>query len=182
MWKYDNLSPTQLDLLKKRILDLQGDVDGTMAMYAREAITRLTAEGSPDITVIITSDGGNTEAGADIYDMLRLYTGKKVGKVICYARSMAVMILQACTERHCATHARIMIHHISRNSLSLDELRNKKRLAVVRSVMEEKQNYLYAILSSRTKRTVKEIKQVCDKNKDMNANQAKAFGLVDQII
>jgi len=77
--------------LGRGIIDLQGDVDGKMIFYVREATTRLIAHDSPDITIHITSGGGSVDTGLDIYDFLQNYTGKITGKVFGYARSMAVL-------------------------------------------------------------------------------------------
>ena len=74
MWHYDKLSNVQIDLLDRKIIDLQGKVDEKMIFYIREAITRLIAYDSPDITIHITSDGGRVDVGLDIYDFLQNYS------------------------------------------------------------------------------------------------------------
>lgn len=182
MWDYKGFSPMQLDLIRQRVIDLSGEVDVDMAKYVREALLRLKAERSPDIEVRITSDGGHVGYGLDIYDMLRLYEGKTRGMVFGIAASMAAVILQACSERHVAANARILIHHINRNRITLDDIRKPHRVEKIRDEMEKRQQRLYRILSQRTKKGIPRIRAVCAKDEEMTAEEALKFGLIDKIL
>lgn len=79
-------------------------------------------------------------------------------------------------------HASILIHHISRSNVSLDVLTNPDRLQKTRDELTKKQGYCNNILSEKTKQSVKKLKQACEEEKDMTAEEAKEFGLVDEII
>ena len=180
------LSAIQAALLDKRTLDLNGRIEGDMVMYVREALMMLTGLGSPEIEVRISSSGGNCHAGFDIYDLLRLYKGKKTGVVVCYSRSMAVIILQACDIRCCARHAKILIHHPSARDnreepLNIDFLSTEKSVRKLVSDMRRDQNRIYQVLK-RCGQTAKAIRRVCLKDEDMSAEEAKEFGLIDKII
>jgi ATP-dependent Clp protease, protease subunit len=176
------LSEVQRGLIEQGIIDLSGDVDDEMADYVREALTILKAKGSPDITVEITSDGGDTDAGLNITDMLRLYSGKKSGKIIGFAHSMAAVILQVCDERLCARHATVMIHHLYHDEVSLDTMKSESRLKETIADMEKTQNRIYAIICDRTGKDRKTIRKKCKEERDMNAEEALNFGLIDKII
>lgn len=182
MWAYDQLNPTQLGLLKQRILVLDGDVDQAMGRYVNEALLRLQADGSPPITVKITSGGGDVMVGLDIYDFLTHYPGEVTGVVLGFASSMAAVILQACKERRCARHARILIHHVSRTNVSLDTLRSKKRTTETREDLERSQARIYEILRERSGQSLPAIRRQCALDVQMPAKEAKAFGLIDKII
>jgi len=182
MWKYDALDATQLELLKHGIIDLGGDVDEDMVRYVREALIRLTAQGSPQVEVMITSGGGSVKVGLDIYDALRYYVGKKAGIVHGFAQSMAALILQACDHRRCLRHAFLLIHHVAEERVSLDVLRDDEKLRRLREDLEESQSRLYKILSTRTRKSVDEIGVACSQEKEMTAEQALAFGLIDEIV
>ena|SRR3989344_1747473 len=182
MWNYNGFSKLQLDLIKERVIDLSGEVDIEMAKFTREALLRLKAEGSPDIEVRITSGGGSVKRGLDTYDMLRMYEGKTRGIVFGEAASMAVVILQACTQRHAAKHSSVLIHHISAGQITLDDIRKHKRVAKIREDMERDQQRLYDILSKRTKKTVRLIRLTCAKDKPMTAEEALQFGLLDEVM
>ena len=81
MWKFKELDETQQKLLKSGIIDIGGSVDADMALYVREALLRLRAEGNPPVSLHITSSGGSVSIGLDIYDTIRLYLGQKTGIV-----------------------------------------------------------------------------------------------------
>ena len=182
MWKYENLNPIQHELLAKNTIDLQGEVDSSMALYVRESLVRLSAKGSPDVKITITSTGGDVDCGLDIFDYIRLYPGKTTGVVVGYAKSMAAIILQACTHRTASAHSRILIHHISRNQLSLNVLRSRKELRALKSAMEKSQARLYEVLSGKTGKSIGQIKRECEKDNNMFAEEALSFGLIDEIV
>jgi ATP-dependent Clp protease protease subunit len=181
VFKNNRLDNVQLDLLERNTIYIGGEVDVDMIVYVREAILRLTAKGSPDITLLITSEGGSVDIGLDIYDILEGYSGKKTAIVFGYAHSMAAIILQACQKRIAKRHARILLHHISKTQISLDALRDQKKTKDIRAELEKSQKLLYKILVDRTKHSVEEIKAVCAKDQSMSANEALAFGLIDEI-
>ncbi len=182
MWKYDQLSDVQRGLLEKNTVDLQGEVDEQMVRYVREALLRLTVKGSPPITVFITSGGGSAGIGLDIYDDLMMYSGKKVGLVGGFARSMAAVILQACDLRLAMRNARLLIHHVSRREVSLDVLRNAKKVEKLRQDVERRQSSIDRILAQRTGKTVLAIRKQCEKDEDMRSEEALRFHLIDKIV
>ena len=181
MWNTD-LDPVDLKLLERNIIDIRGEVDEKMALHVREALRRLVAHGSPDITVTITSGGGSVTIGLDIYDALRLYPGKKTGQVFGFARSIAAVILQACDLRQCARYAHLMLHHVTRREVSLTTLRDKRKLQELVEDMERNQTRIYSILVSRSHQPLRVIKETCKKETEMTAEEAKEFGLVDEVI
>lgn len=176
------LNDVEYRLLEKGIIDLRGSVNEEMLNYVRECLKILESKGSPDIDVKITSPGGSCGVALIIWDMLRLYTGKKTGKVIGYAHSMAPVILQACDKRLCAMHARIMIHHIYQDEVSLDILRDSKKTQNILKEMEEEQGRIYRILCRSTKKRQAVIRKVCAERRFMTAKEALEFGLIDKII
>lgn len=182
MWKLGELDPVDLGLLERGIVDIRGEIDGKTALHVREALLRLVAKGTPALLVQITSDGGNVDIGLDIYDALRLYSDKKTGRVVGYARSMAVVILQACQVRECARNAHILIHHVTRREVSLTVLRDKAKLHELKGDMERAQTRICNILVERTGKNLRLIREACRKESDMSAKEAKEFGLVDEIV
>jgi len=176
------LRPPHIQLLEQGVIDISGEVNLELALHARECLLHLTSRGSPDVKLLITSTGGDVEYGLDIYDAFRLYAGKKTGMVHGVAASMAAIILQACTERVAAANAYLLIHHISRRNVSLDELRSDKKIARIRGELEASQQRQYEILSQRTGRTIRSIRAACARNQRMSAQQALDFGLIDKIV
>jgi ATP-dependent Clp protease protease subunit len=178
------LNEPQMALLKAKVpvIDIVGDVNTSMYGYVRTAVRYLRTQGSPDIDVLISSPGGSVDAGLDIYDELRLYRGEKTATVHDKAASMGALILQACDVRRCAKHSHVLIHHISTGRVTLDTLRSKKKLDDMRKNMESDQSRLDTILAERTGKTKVEIRRVCAKDEFMNADEALAFNLIDEIV
>jgi len=182
MWTHDSLDRLHMDLLAKRIIAVEGDIDDRMGMYVHEAILRLMAVGSPPIKVLITSNGGSVFVGLAIYDLLRTYSGKSTGCIFGFAKSMGVIILQGCDERLCARHSLATIHHVSQREVNLDVLRDEERLTKVREELEADQARLYKILSDRTGRSEEEVRVKCEVGRDLSSEEALEFGLIDKIV
>lgn len=178
------LSEAQMALLRAEVpvIDIVGAVEPALFEYVRTAIMYLRTRGNPDIEVIITSPGGRVDVGLDIYDLLRIYPGKKTATVSSHAASMGAVILQACTVRRCPKHSTVLIHHISTGDITLDLFRSRMKLAKFRKDMETDQSRLYDILAEKTGKSVPEISKACAKDASMTAEEALAFGLIDEII
>jgi len=117
-----------------------------------------------------------------MYDLIRLYPGETTGMVYGRAASMAAIVLQACKKRHAARHAEILIHHVSRQSVSLDTLKDKEKLDKLVADLEARQKRLYQILCEKTKKSEGEIAAECAKDAFMPAEVAKDFGLLDEVL
>jgi ATP-dependent Clp protease protease subunit len=167
--------------LRKNILIIKDDINDESVEYVKEAFSMLYLKGSPNITILISSEGGSVDAGLDIVDILSLYPGKKTAIVIGCASSMAAVILQVCDERKATPHSSILIHHINRRRIGLDVLRDKKKTDALLKSMEKSQERLYKILAKKTGRNVKEIRVECEKNRHMTVDEAIAFGLLDGV-
>lgn len=176
------LTATQIELLDRNILYLEGDVCGKMADQIHLSLMELEAKGSPPIEVRICTGGGSVRAGLGVYDFLRQYRGKKTGIVWGYALSMGAIILQACDERLCLPHSSVLIHHVNTESVSLDELEDPDRLNLLRKSMQEDQETLYKILVARTGKSKEKVRKACKRDESMTAKEALEFGLVDRII
>lgn len=182
MWPHNKLDEVQRGLLEQNIIEIGGDINENMAFYVREALLRLIAKGSPPIKVLITSGGGAVRYGLDIYDGLKYYPGEKTGVAQAIAKSMAAVVLQACQKRQSMRHSQLLIHHVSTTEVNLDALRDPARMAKIKEDAETDQARIYNILSDRTGHSVDEISAECTKDQQMNAEEALAFGLIDEII
>lgn len=188
MNKYDSLTEVQFNLLAKEgVIDLIGEVDTNMSIYVREALIRAQATEKkngelPRIKVLISSGGGLATPGFEIVDAISNYPGHVTGIVQHAARSMAAIILQACDWRQATENSKILIHNPVATNISWDVLTNKKKLAKRIAPLRVSRKKMIDVLAYRTGRTFKEIAIQCAKNKDLTVKEAKAFGLVDEII
>lgn len=161
---------------------LRKDVDYEMERYVFWAFAYLRSVGSPDVLITIDSPGGNSDVGHSIYDIIRIYNGKTMGLAIADVNSAASMIMQACDVRKMARHCKMVIHNPSRSSVSLDDLENKKKRSDLISGLRSYQKKLVDCYVTRTKKSETEIKKQLAQNKPMTAEQALAYGLIDEIV
>lgn len=168
-------------LLDRRIIMLEAEVNGEMLEHFRQCLTQLDSEGSPDVEIRITSNGGETRISLQICDLLSRYKGKKTGVVYAFARSAGATILQACDDRVCLTHSVVLIHHVLVQQVSLDDLLGKRRLDKLLLLMRADQKSLNNLLMARTGRSLTKLRAVCKKGRDMTAKEALKFGLIDRI-
>ena len=171
------------DCIEKKIIPIEGKVDGDMFHFIREIMGGLLLKDCPDILVTFTSTGGSVSAGLDIYDLINNYPGKSTGIVFAMANSIAAVILQACDERICAKHAEILIHYISQNSISLDVMSkpNGKAYQNMLKGGRRDQAYINQILTERTGQALKVIRGESAKDLAMTSEEALIFGLIDRI-
>lgn len=179
-----NFTDLQFGLLEKGIIDLQGDVDDNMFLYVRECLAQLSLAENPPIHIVITSDGGSAVSGLLTYDLLCLYPGQKTGTVIGFARSAAVTILQACDKRESTRNSLIRIHNpkINPERIGMDDIDDKEKwekfVARLRAVHEQ----FYLIWEEKTKKPQSAIAALCKEDRDLSAQEALDFGLIDEII
>lgn len=168
------------DLSKKRTIYLEGEIVYTDAKEIGKSILWLNAQDdSSEITLYINSSGGSVKSGLDLYDIVRHSNAPITGIVYRLANSMASIILQACKTRKALRHSEISLHNIrfTEEWHKLEENLEKALKDVKRD-----QQALYEILAKRTGKPIEEIIKVCRESREMTAEEAKEFGLIDEII
>lgn len=181
MWK--DKEETAEKLLENNTLLIDGRIDASTADYIFQSMLYLETIGSPDIKIYISSPGGEGDNGLTVYDMIRVYKGKKTAIVVGAASSMAAIILQAADVRKALRYSTILIHYIHFNErLSFDEEKNGIKIRRALAILEKSQKKIYNIISKKTKRSKKEIARQFRKDQSMTAKEALNFGLIDEII
>lgn len=175
-----SLTQEQFSLLSHGIIDLRGIVTEDTFDYARDCFAALVANDSPNITVWITSDGGSIEYGLGIYDILRNYEGWVTGLVIGRARSVALVILQACDDRQAYSNATVFLHNPI-YTVGHEALAQYIRTKDAREFKAMRQRMM-GILTSRCKISRREVAQMCNNETTLYVNQAKKAGFVDTLI
>ena len=162
-------------LLKAGIVCLKGRITPLEEKRVVEELASLSVQDIPFITLYISSKGGSMKFALRLHDILKKSTKKVVGIVIDNAYSMAAIVLQGCSERKAYEDALFLIHDVrlAEDVTPNDELNERK---------EKGQEIIYKILSECSGRTVMEITEVCRQNKKMSAHEAKALGLIDEVI
>jgi ATP-dependent Clp protease protease subunit len=166
-------------LLKDRIIFLGTAIDDTVANVIIAQMLFLEAEDPErDIFLYINSPGGVISSGMAIYDTMQ-YISPDVS-TICMgqAASMAALLLAAGTaeKRSALPHARVMIHQPSGGSqgqAATIEIYTKEILTL--------RDKLNEVLAEHTKQPVKKIAKDTDRDYFMSAEEAKNYGIIDNI-
>ena len=168
-------------LIKDRTIIFHGQVSEDVCKEASKKLEYLKGSSKEPIKIILNSVGGDVYDGLLVFDTIKKITDEDI-PVICEARglaaSMGCIILQAGTKRLATDHTRFLIHEVSSFAWgkASDVEEQSEELKKVNNMLKE-------ILSERTGKTPEEIEKVWHK-KDvwMSAEEAKKFGLIDDII
>ncbi|WP_374593381.1 ATP-dependent Clp endopeptidase proteolytic subunit ClpP [Sphingosinicella sp.] len=166
-------------LLRERIIFVTGQVEDHMASLITAQLLFLESENpKKDIFMYINSPGGVVTAGMAIHDTMR-YIRPRVGTVcIGQAASMGAFLLAAGEPgmRMAMTNARIMVHQPSGGAQgqATDIEIQAREILRIRSRMNE-------LMAKYTKQPVETIESAVERDKFMSAEEAKAFGLIDDV-
>ena len=165
-------------LLKDRIIMINGEIEDEMAMSIVAQLLFLESEDSEkDITCYINSLGGVITAGMAIFDTMQ-YIKPKI-KTICIgqAASMGSFLLAAGDYRMALPHARIMIHQPLGGAYG-----QASDIAIqAKEILRVKQD-LNFLLAKFTKQPIQIIEKDTDRDNFMSAEEAKFYGLIDEVI
>lgn len=121
------------------------------------------------ITIYISSNGGEVDAGLSIIDIIYSLKSKVNMVVLDKAHSMAAIILSVGAKRYCYRNSIIMIHNVIGNSSNMQMINS-----IDEDVME--------VLTKSTGKTYDELSNAMSWDNFMNAQEAKEMGFIDEII
>ena len=167
-------------LLKDRVIFLADEVNDVTASIVIAQLLFLEMEDEArDITFYINSPGGSVSAGLGIYDTMQYI--KCDVKTVCIgcAASMGAFLLSsgAKGKRYALANSEIMIHQpLGGFSGQATDIQIHARWI---NLLKERLN---GILSGNTGKTLEEVIAATERDNFMFAPEAKAFGLIDEII
>ena len=167
-------------LLKDRIVFIGTPIDDHIANLVIAQLLFLQMEdGKKDISIYINSPGGSVTAGLAIYDTMQFLTCDVTTYCLGMAASMGAVLLAAGTKgkRFALPNSDIMIHQVSGGAQG-------QASDVERTVeyMFKLKKRLIRILSQHTGKPEEQVHNDSDRDYYMNAVEAKAYGLVDEVI
>lgn len=167
-------------LLKDRIIFIGTEIDDHMANLVIAQMLFLKMEDpKKHISVYINSPGGSVSAGLAVYDTMK-FLGLEV-RTYCLgqAASMGALLLAAGTrgKRYALPNSRIMIHqpHGGVTGTSADIKRQADEIVILKKRLTE-------ILVECTGQSFEKVSKDSDRDHYMSAEQALAYGLVDEIV
>ncbi len=167
-------------LLKERIIFLVGPVSDSVASLVCAQLLFLESENpSKDISIYINSPGGVVSSGLSIYDTMQYVRADISTVCIGEAASMSSLLLAAGAEnkRFCLPNSRIMIHQPSggaQGQASDIEIHAREILA-----LRARLNEIYV---KHTGQPLDVIEASMDRDKFLSPEEAKEFGIIDQIV
>lgn len=132
-----------------------------------------------DVQMYINSPGGSVYAGLGIYDTMQIINPDVSTICTGIAASMAAILMTAGTKgkRTALRHSRIMMHQpssaIGGQATDIE--------ITVKEIQRVKQN-LYTILADHTGQDVKKVAKDSDRDYWLIAEEAKAYGLIDEVL
>ncbi|MFF0150183.1 ClpP family protease [Micromonospora sp. NPDC005203] len=167
-------------LLRERIVFLGTEVTEESANQICAQILLLSAEDAErDIFLYINSPGGSVSAGMAVYDTMRYVRNDVATLALGFAGSMGQFLLcaGAAGKRYALPHSRIMMHQPSggMGGTASDITIQAENMLHVKRTMQE-------LIAQHTGRTLAEIQQDWDRDRWFTAEQARDYGLIDQVI
>jgi ATP-dependent Clp protease protease subunit len=167
-------------LLMDRIIFLGTPINDDVANIVIAQLLFLEADNpGRDIHLYINSPGGSVSAGLAIYDTMRWLTSPVSTICMGMAASMGCFLLAggAKGKRMALPHARIMMHQPSGGTggTAADIEIQAKEILYLRSKMND-------IMSANTGKPVEQIERDFDRDFYMSSEDAKAYGIIDQIV
>jgi ATP-dependent Clp protease protease subunit len=167
-------------LLKERIIFLVGPVNDAVASLISAQLLFLESENpNKDIHFYINSPGGYVTSGLAIYDTMQ-YIRPEISTVcIGQAASMGSLLLAAGAKgkRFSLPNARIMVHQPSGGAEGQAADIEIHALEILR--MRHRLNEIYV---KHTGQTLEQIEAALERDKFLDAHEAKTFGIVDEVV
>lgn len=167
-------------LLKERIIFLGEEVNDTSASIIVAQLLFLEAEDpSKDIHLYINSPGGSVSAGLAIYDTMKYIKCDVSTICIGMAASMGAFLLSggAKGKRFALPNSEIMIHQPSGGARG-----QATEIKIVAENILKTKKKLNEIMAANTGRPIEEIERDTERDNYMSAEEAKAYGLIDEIL
>ena len=166
-------------LLKESIIFLGTPINDEVANNVMAQLIFLEYENpEKDITLYINSPGGYVSAGLAIYDTMQHVRPNIATICIGSCASMAAVLLAAGTKgkRYALPHSRIMLHQPSgaATGQSTDIQITAKEIVRTKETLTE-------IVAKHTGKSIDEVREKTDRDFYMGPEEAKAFGVIDEI-
>jgi ATP-dependent Clp protease, protease subunit len=167
-------------LMMDRIIFLGTAVDDYVANVITAQLLFLeSVDSKKDILLYINSPGGSVYAGLGIYDTMQYVKPDVVTICTGLAASMAAVLLCAGNngKRSALKHARVMIHQPSGGAggQSSDIEISARQIITLKKE-------IYEVIAHHTGKTVEQIEHDSDRDFWMKAEQAKEYGLIDEVL
>jgi len=168
-------------LLEERVVFITGPIDDGLANLVIAEILFLAAKDSTrDIQIYINTSGGAVTAGLAIYDTMQHVDCDISTICVGIAASMGATLLAAGTKgkRFALPNAEILLHQVAVGSIG----GQATEVEIAARQMLKIREKLNQILVKHTGQPLKKIEQDTDRDFYLSAEQAKEYGIIDEVI
>jgi ATP-dependent Clp protease protease subunit len=168
-------------LLRDSIIFIGTPIDDNVANLVTAQLLFLEAEDPErDISLYINSPGGSISAGLAVYDTIQFIRNDVTTICVGQAASMAAVLLAAGTakKRFSLPHSRVLIHQPWMSGLqgqATDIDIHAKEILRIRTILNK-------ILARHTGQPLERIEKDVERDYIMTADQAKEYGIIDEVI
>lgn len=164
-------------LTDSRTLLVFGGISDEQASRTAAALEVLD-ESEGAVRIVMSSCGGDVDAGFTIYDAIRM--NHNPVQIDCYGvvQSIATLILQAATLRRLSPECRMMVHA---GSASLTDLSPGALVQISREIAYLHERYI-SILADRSGSPLEDVRKICEQETYFSAPEAVAAGLADDVL
>jgi ATP-dependent Clp protease, protease subunit len=167
-------------LLKERVIFITGPIEDYGASLITAQLLFLEAENpKKEVHMYINSPGGVVTAGLAIYDTMQ-YIRPPV-QTMCIGQAASIASLLLCAgkkgERYCLPNSRLLVHQPSASfyGQAADIARHAQEILKIKRRLNE-------IYAKHTGQSVEAVEKALDRDNYMTAEEAKTFGLIDQLM
>ncbi|KKU77493.1 MAG: ATP-dependent Clp protease proteolytic subunit [Parcubacteria group bacterium GW2011_GWA2_47_8b] len=167
-------------LLKERIIFLGGPItDGLANVVIAQLLFLEHEDAKKDITLYINSPGGSVTAGMAVYDAMQYVKPDVATVCVGIAASMGAVLLASGKKgkRFALPNSEIMLHQVMGGAEG-----QAVEVAIAAKHIVEIKNKLNQILAKHTGQPFAKIEKDTDRDYFMAADEAKSYGVVDEII
>ena len=178
------LNVAQMDvfsrLMMDRIIFLGTQIDDYTANTLQAQLLYLdSVDPGKDISIYINSPGGSVTAGLGIYDTMQFINSDVATICTGMAASMGAVLLVAGQEgkRSALPHSRVMIHQ------PLGGMQGQARdMEIQVEEIQKLRKELYTIIADHSHTDYEKVFADCDRDHWMTAEEAKEYGMIDQVL
>ncbi len=167
-------------LMADRIIFLGTPVESNIAnIIVAQLLFLASADSKKDILLYINSPGGSVYDGLGIYDTMQWVAPDVATICTSLAASMGAVLLcgGAANKRSALPHARVMIHQPSGGAQG-----QSRDIEITAKEIIKIREELYNIIAKHSGQTYEKIEQDSDRDYWMRAEEAKAYGLIDEVL
>jgi ATP-dependent Clp protease protease subunit len=177
------LRVTQMDIFSRMMMDriiwLAGPVNDRMSTVVQAQLLFLDNLELKDITLHVDSPGGSVKSGLSIVDIMNYVKSDIITINTGMAASMGSILLGAGTKgkRFTLNFSRVMLHQVSSGAQG-----NIQDIEISLAEARKYNEVLFGLLAQYTNKDPKQVLEDAKRDLWLNAEEAKAYGIVDDII